>query len=258
MSGTLIFLLKILSNSLPAQINRKTICNYSGRAKNCHFFSTSLRGVNNTKINPKGLRTPGLLTSNYMFLNSIKRFLPALFICCLLPIPAFARDSAVIKDVVVMTSESELLLYFQVANAFTDEMRNGVKNGIPVSFTFYMELLETREGGPDKDIVRQSFDHTLTYDNLKEEFLVEFGETDRIVTAASQIEADRIMAEVHDYKLETITDLHNGGTYKLRIKARLAKKKLPFNFQYVIPFWNLWEFETEWLEIKFVLELTQK
>ena len=200
----------------------------------------------------------GGFTFNYMFLNSIKRSLLALLICCLLPIPALARDSAAIKDVVVMASESDLLLYFQVINAFTDEMKNGVKNGIPVSFTFYIELLERREGWPDKDIVRQSFDHSLTYDNLKEEYLVEFGETDRIFTADSLAEAGRIMAEIHDYKLENIADLHCGGTYKLRIKARLAKKNLPFNFQYVIPFWNLWEFETKWFEITFVLGLTQK
>ena len=189
-----------------------------------------------------------------MLLKSNKIFLLTLLICCLVPFSAYARKQARLTDIVVADSASDLLVYFQVTDAFSVEMEDGIKNGIPVTFTFYLELLEAREGWPDKDIVSQSFDHTLTYDNLKQEYLVEFGETKKIAAVGTLAEARKLMVEIHDLKLASLADLVPGTSYKVRLNVRLTKKTLPLNFQYVIPFWNLWEFETDWYEVNFVLQ----
>jgi hypothetical protein len=189
-----------------------------------------------------------------MILQIIRISLLGLLICGLLPFSALARDQAQLKDMFVTDSESALLLYFRVTNAFSAEMEEGIKNGIPVSFTFYIELLQAKNGWPDKDIVSRVFDHTLTYDNLKEEYLVSFGETKKIIAVSSLAEAEKLMVEIHDYKLAELIDLMPAVSYKARLKVRLAKKTLPLNFQYVIPFWNLWEFETDWYELDFMLK----
>ncbi len=189
-----------------------------------------------------------------MLLKSSKIFLLGLLICSLVPFSAFAREQARITDIAVVDSATDLLLYFQVTDAFSPEMEEGIKNGIPVTFTFYLELMAEREGWSDKNIVSRSFDHTLTYDNLKQEYLVELGETKKIVAVDSLAAARELMVEIHDYKFVPLADLVPGADYKVRLNVRLTKKTLPLNFQYVIPFWNLWEFETDWYEVNFILQ----
>lgn len=181
-----------------------------------------------------------------------------LLVCCLPPLSAFALEQAGLSDIVLIDSDSDLLIYFQVTNAFTPEMEEGIKNGIPVCFTFYLELQKTADGWPDRDIANISFDRTLTYDNLKEEYQVELGESGRRAAVGTLAEARRLMVEVHDYQLAALKDLDFAATYKVRIKARLAKKTLPLNFQYVIPFWSLWEFETDWYGAEFVFGQTNQ
>ena len=187
-----------------------------------------------------------------MLLQSIKIILLGLVFCCLIPFSAQGRQQAEIKEIVLTDSEDDLLLYFQVTNAFTVDMENGIKNGIPVSFTFYIELQAAEESWTDKNIVTQTFDHTLTYDNLKQEYRVEFAETGKNKAVNSLAEAKKLMTEIHDYKLASLTGLVP-ARYRVRLKVRLAKKTLPLNFQYVIPFWNLWEFETDWYVADFVV-----
>lgn len=174
--------------------------------------------------------------------------LVALFLSCS---PAHAREAAV-KEVVVTNSSSDLLLFCTLADGFTAEMEEGVVNGIPITFTFFVRLEQRRSMLPDREVAAVSFDHTLTYDNLKEEYQVSFsGANGRTGTTSSLGEARRLMSEVNGFHVTSLANLVAEGQYSLSIKVRLAKKTLPLNLQYVVPFLHLWDFETDWYSVRF-------
>ena len=178
-------------------------------------------------------------------------FLAVMAILLMSPRVIYAQD-ATIENVVVANSNTNLLLYCSVANSFTPEMLEGVHNGIPVTFTYFVNLEEERSFFPDREIVSFSFNHTLSYDTLKEEYQISSSlEPGKTVTSSSFDQAKRLMADVDGLRVTALNNLRPEGKYVLSIKARLAKKTLPLNFHYVVPFWHLWDFETDWQTVEF-------
>ncbi len=174
-----------------------------------------------------------------------------LFLCCW-GSPAALAQEAVIRDVVVTNSAANLLLYCSVENGFTREMLEGVNNGIPITFTFYVRLDQRRSLLPDREVVSLSFDHTLTYDNLKEEYQVTLpGAGNQPFVSSSLKDAKRMMSQVNGFRVASLASLKPDVSYSLAIKASLARRTLPLNFQYIVPFWNLWNFETDWYTVQF-------
>lgn len=187
---------------------------------------------------------------------------PRCFICCIFLVtsglfsaissPLLYAQDAGFEEVIVTNSSTDVLLYLKVINAFTPEMEDGVKNGIPVTFTFFVELYRNRTAWLDEEIVSVSFDHTLTYDNLKEEFCVElFEKKGKSVITKSFGEAKALMTQVNGFSVTSLDALLPDEEYLLKTKALLAEKTLPLYFHYVIPFWKLWDFETDWYDVEF-------
>ena len=77
-----------------------------------------------------------------------------------------------ITDIFITTSQTHLLLFCSIKNGFTQEMIEGVKNGIPITFTFLIELERTVKSWPDSTLAEMTIQHTLTYDTLKEQYQV--------------------------------------------------------------------------------------
>ncbi len=180
------------------------------------------------------------------------RLIAAIFFILLLPVTVCQAQDAEINDLVVSNSSRELLLYCRVDNAFSAEMEEAVANGIPVTFTFFVELARIRHNWPDDEVVSLSFDHILSWDALKEEYTVVLGEHGgRRLTTKSLLEARRLMGQVTEVAVVPLERLREEGDYLLRVKARLNKKTLPFNIHYLIPFFSLWDFHTDWRSVVF-------
>ena len=168
-----------------------------------------------------------------------------------IPRGVHAQD-AFIKDVVLTNSSKNLLLYFAVENAFTPEMEDAVRNGIPATFTFFVEIHRHRKAWLDQEIVSMTFDHTLSYDNLKEEYRIKIDDKkNKEIVTKSLAEAKAHMVEVNGLAVVSLGFLKAGEEYTLNVKARLAEKTLPLYFHYLIPFWKLWHFETDWYDVEF-------
>jgi hypothetical protein len=179
-------------------------------------------------------------------------FLLLLFVALVLPAGAQAARKANIDEVIVTNSSREVLLYLTVRNAFTPEMEKGVQSGIPVTFTFYVELYRHRSGWLDQKVVARGFEHILTYDTLKDEYRVVYGEHNgKTVIVKTLAQASELMVQVNGFALSPLSALMADAEYSLKVKARLAEKTLPLYFHYIIPFWSLWDFETDWYTVDF-------
>ena len=165
--------------------------------------------------------------------------------------PVHAED-ATIKDMVVNNSSNKVLLYLTVIDAFTDDMEKGIQNGIPATFTYYIKLYKKRKGWLDTEVDSHTFTRTLTYDNLKEEYNIVFLDKDNNSLTVKNIDdAKAAMTELNGFQATSLDNLTPGSSYLLKVKASLAKKTLPLYFHYLIPFWRLWDFETDWHSVEF-------
>ncbi|GBE12421.1 hypothetical protein BMS3Bbin14_00334 [bacterium BMS3Bbin14] len=168
------------------------------------------------------------------------------------PVSAGDQPKADISDIIITTSETDLLFFCTVKNSFTPEMIKGIRNGIPITFTFLIELDKVIDYWPDTTLTELTIHHTLTYDTLKEEYHIQLSEkNNHVVTTDSLAKAKEIMAELSGIKIIPRDKLIPDAPYALHVKAKLAKKKLPFNIHYLIPFISLWDFETDWRTIEF-------
>lgn len=177
-------------------------------------------------------------------------------ILALLCILAGSRDclarNPTIEELIVTNSSTDLLLFLVVKNAFTREMEEGIKNGIPVTFTFQVELSRKRKTWLNKEVVALAVAQTLSYDTLKEEYsVVRKGLSGPVVRSKSLAEAKKAMSQVNGLVVLPLAALVPDVEYLLRVKARLDEKTLPLSFHYLIPFWNLWNFETDWYSVEF-------
>ena len=165
--------------------------------------------------------------------------------------PALAQN-ATIEELIVTNSSTDLLLFLTVNNAFTKQMEEGIRNGIPATFSFYVKLERKRNTWLNQKLVSLKFDHTLSYDTLKEEYAIVRSELGgQTFRTKSLVEAKKAMAQLNGLTIFPLKSLIPEAEYLLMVKATLAEKTLPLYLHYVIPFWSLWDFETDWYTVEF-------
>ncbi len=156
------------------------------------------------------------------------------------------------SDVILTTSETNLLLFGTLNNSFTDEMIQGLHSGLPIQFSFFVELEKIRKHWMNDQIVSMKFKHTLTYDTLKESYKVTMSETNqKTFTYQTLAEAKKAMCDINGLKVYTLSKLIPDQAYTLRIRAELYKKTLPMGLHHIVPFLSWWDIETDWYSIDF-------
>lgn len=161
------------------------------------------------------------------------------------------KQEPVIDEIVISTADGQLLLFATVKHCFTDEMLEGVRNGIPLTFRFDIRLNRIRKNWFDSELVEHKINHTLSYDPLKEEYQVAFAEKDRPEVSRSLEEAKQMMADLNGLKLYPLNELQVGSPYSLEVKATLVENTFPLGIHSIIPFTSLWNFETDWRIVEF-------
>jgi hypothetical protein len=184
--------------------------------------------------------------------NLFLRWIMLLLLLALLAAATTEARAATIEEIMVTNSSSHVLLYGRVANGFTLEMEDALHNGMPVTFTFAVELHQFVSIGPTRRIAALAFDHTLSYDNLKEEYRIELKEKGgRILATQTLAQARELMAEINGLRVVSLATLKPGQDYLIKVQVKLARKTLPLNVHSVIPFWGLRDFKTDWHTVEF-------
>ena len=197
------------------------------------------------------LNIQGFLSMKSLFSHITIAALICMF-CFAQPVRAEEKSEANISDILITTSKTHLLLFCTIKNSFNPQMIEGIKNGIPVTFTFLIELDKSVNNWFDTNLIKKTIQHTLTFDPLKEEFQVFLPERNNSTIATKSSEkAMELMTELNGIKIIERKELVPDAPYALRVKAKLAEKTLPMNMHYIVPFISLWDFETDWRTIEF-------
>jgi hypothetical protein len=131
-------------------------------------------------------------------------------------------------------------------------MDEAILNGIPTTFTIFVQLSRARLFWTDESLSAREIEHSIKHDSLKNEFYVRRTEDGSKPLAFKDFAAaKKAMAEVKSLKVAPLQRLVKGNKYQLRVKAELQKVRLPLNLHYVLFFLSLWDFETDWYTVDF-------
>ena len=84
-----------------------------------------------------------------------------------------AQENATIENIKLANTRDDLLTYFDVKRAFTEKINQAVLNGIPTTFSFYVDLYHLDDSWFDKKIADIQIKSTVKYNPLKKEFTVQ-------------------------------------------------------------------------------------
>ncbi len=156
------------------------------------------------------------------------------------------------SDLIITTSKTHLLLFGLINNGITEEMLQGLHNGIPIQFTFLVELNKKEKHWSDLQLASLQFQHRLTYDTLQENYRLETNEKSQKTEVFPQLDnALKAINEINGLQVLELSKLLPESSYQLRIKAELYKKTLPLKLNYIVPFASWWDRETDWHTIEF-------
>lgn len=162
------------------------------------------------------------------------------------------RQKASIKELTATTSETHLLLFGTLENCFNPEMIETLHSGIPLRFSFFLELYKKAKKWPEEQILIRKFQHVMTYDTLKENYRITLEEdNNRIFSYKSLSEAQKIINEINGARVVELSQLIPDNTYRLKIRAELHQKTLPLSLHNVLPFLSWYDVETDWHSIEF-------
>lgn len=155
-------------------------------------------------------------------------------------------------DIILTTSDTHLLLFGELRNSLTKEMVDGLHSGIPIKFSFFVELEKNVKNWPDKELAVFSFSHKLSFDTLKNRYVVETEENNKKKSTSGTLdEATKNLNEINGLKIIELDRLNPDSTYRLRVKADLYNKTLPMSLHNVIPFISWWDLSTDWYTVEF-------
>ncbi|MBW2145021.1 MAG: DUF4390 domain-containing protein [Deltaproteobacteria bacterium] len=184
--------------------------------------------------------------------NAAQTALVGCLLVLLFVIPAFA-DEAVLKDIEVTNTDSFLLLYFNVADCFTEDMKKAIDSGIKTTFNFFVRVYETRSFWWDKKITAIKVSHDVQYDSLKKVYMVRlFEKGDKTIFVQDFDEVKTLMSRIRGLKVAELENLKTGKSYQVRMMAELDKIRLPLKLHSVFFFLSLWDFDTDWYTVDFI------
>ena len=170
----------------------------------------------------------------------------------LFPLFAFAIDVQ-LSGIKVTDTTDDLLLSLNVEGAFNEKLEEAILNGIPATFSFFINLNRVRTAWADEQIIALNVTHSLKYHNLKNHYIIKKSWQDnKPIITKSFDEAQKMMSEINGLEIVPLKKLQKGNRYQISAKAELDKVKLPFILNYILFFASLWDFETEWHSYEFV------
>ena len=161
--------------------------------------------------------------------------------------------SAVSPDVVnigVGTNGKYLVINARLVDGFTEKILEAIENGIPMGFTFEIELRKDNTLWVDSLVSSNKVRHRVQFDSLKK--IYRFSESGknikRKIITRKESRYQKLMLTLKDIPIAPIYKLDPNEKYYVRVKADLETDRFWFPFNYIFFFVPFSAFETSWAQ----------
>lgn len=171
----------------------------------------------------------------------------------LLAIGLVSPVSAVSPDVVnigVGTKGKYVVVNARLVDGFTEKIQEAIENGVPMGFTFEIELRKENALWVDSLVSSNKVRHRVRFDSLKKTYrFSEFGKNiKRNIITREVSRYQKLMLTLEDIPVAPIYKLDPNEKYYVRVKADLETDRFWFPFNYIFFFVPFSEFETSWVQ----------
>lgn len=161
--------------------------------------------------------------------------------------------SAVSPDVVnigVGTKGKYVVMNARLVDGFTEKIQEAISNGVPMGFTFEIELRKANTVWMDSLVSSNKVRHRVQFDSLKKIYrFSEFGKNlKRNIITRKKSRYQQLMLNLKDIPIAPIYKLDPNEKYYVRVKADLETDRFWFPFNYIFFFVPFSEFETSWAQ----------
>ncbi|MEK9629870.1 MAG: DUF4390 domain-containing protein [Nitrospinota bacterium] len=187
-----------------------------------------------------------LITSKIKLLSTL--VLLGLFIFAHTP-SAFSASPNIV-NVGVATKGKYVVMNARLIDGFTDKIIEAIESGVPMGFTFEIELRKDNTAWVDSLISSNTVRHKIQYDSLKKAYrFAEIGKNVRrkVITRKTS-RYKKLMLTLKDIPIAPIYRLDPNEKYYVRVKADLETDRFWFPFNYIFFFVPFSDFETSWAQ----------
>jgi len=160
----------------------------------------------------------------------------------------FASPS--IANISVSSKGKTITMGADLVNGFSEDIVKTIKKGVPITFTYDIELVKTIPLWADKVISSNTISNTIHYDSLKKAY--RFSSIGRNVQnkvlTKNQDRYKKMVSSLREIPIATISKLDPDETYYLRVKAGVETDRFWFPFNYIFFFVPFKDFKTSWTE----------
>ena len=166
---------------------------------------------------------------------------PALISWALMP------QGAAVATLTADATQHDLYATLAVTGAFDGELREQIATGLPVTFSYFLEVARRRALWFDKVLVHKTVTTTVTLDTLTRQYSLTRRVNDEVTetsVAVDEAEMMRWMTRLDHVRLadpSALEGVEDGSLY-VRVKSRFQRKFI----LYFIP----WEVETGWERVR--------
>ena len=163
--------------------------------------------------------------------------------------PAFAVSPDVV-NIGVSTKGKYVVVNARLVDGFTEKIKEAIENGVPIRFTFEIELLQDNTVWVDSLVSSNKVRHRVQFDSLKKIYrFSEIGKNIRrkIITRKDS-RYQQLMLTLQNIPIAPIYKLDPSEKYYVRVKADLETDRFWFPFNYVFFFVPFSEFQTSWAQ----------
>jgi len=157
-------------------------------------------------------------------------------------------SSPTLVNVGVSAEDNHIAMSAQMTDGFPEEVLEAVESGVPMTYTFHIELRKDKSLWVDSLVSSNTVEHTVHYDSLKKVYrFTENGKniTRKLMTRKRE-RYQQMMASLESIPLTPLYKLNPNDKYYIRVKADLQIDRFWFPFNYILFFVPLNDMETDW------------
>lgn len=159
-----------------------------------------------------------------------------------------------ISDLRLSQGETDVLLSAQLVTELDEEMREALRGGVPLTFSYRIRLTTKGSILGEKIVRRREIIHNLEFDPVKQLFMFSgegYGRDPVVKTTKDEEEAVGWLTSILDWRLYPLNRLRDNVRYRVRVMATLRSVELPSIFGYLFFFTTIFNQETPWVQLDF-------
>ena len=155
-----------------------------------------------------------------------------------------------VVNIGVGTNGNYVVVNARLVDGFTEKILEAIENGVPMGFTFEIELRKANTLWMDSLVSSNKVRHRVQFDSLKKAYrFSEFGKNvKRKIITRKESRYQKLMLTLKNIPIAPIYKLDPNEKYYVRVKADLETDRFWFPFNYIFFFVPFSAFETSWAQ----------